>query len=101
MRNWIRLIAGLAAAAVMIWFLVRAGGFVLRLATTGGTVGTEPDPMFAEEMEMTTRPPELTGEAGETVPQDNSANWVIDVETPVDRTADELIREAEQQNAGS
>ena len=100
MRNWIKLIAGLAVIALMIWFLVRIGSFALRVAgTTDG--GAEPDPMFAEEMEIPTRPPELNGDQDDTVYQDNSANWVIDVQTPVEMTVEELIREAEQQAGNS
>lgn len=100
MRRLIKIIAALAA--IMLLALAISG--VVRLVTatanifvTDGGDG-EIDPMFAEEAEMTTRPPELASEEG-AVFQDNSANWTMSEETPVDMTAEELAREAGVQDA--
>ena len=57
---------------------------------------TTRDPQFAEPAENATRPPELD-ENGQPLDlgDDPSANWVYEAETPVDKTAAELSREAE------
>lgn len=95
MRGWMKLILALAAIAVLCWLVVRIGGFTLNVLSSSGDVG-ETDPMFAEEPESATMPPELKGLGGEGVSrfQDNSANWDNSVQTPVDQTADELARES-------
>lgn len=99
MRRYINLIAALAVIALLalaITGAVRLTTGVVRLISTDGG-STEPDPMFAEETELTTRPPELVSESG-TVFQDNSANWDTGVQTPVDKTAEELAREESAQD---
>jgi hypothetical protein len=86
-----------ALAAVLLLALAISG--VVRLvkatvgiiATDGGEIGA--DPMFAEDAELATRPPELSEENG-VLFQDNSANWDTSVQTPVDQTAAELGEEA-------
>jgi len=95
MRRLIKLIAALAAVLLLalavsgVVRLVTATANIL--ATDGGDA--QPDPMFAAEVENATRPPELIDEEG-VVFQDNSANWDVGEETPVDMTAEELAREA-------
>ena len=92
--RWVKLILGLAAIAVMVLFVLRVGKLTLNVLQNGSSAG-EPDPMFAGEPEPTvTIPPELTGEMDGRVYEDNSANWDVSVQTPVDRTAEELAEEA-------
>lgn len=89
MRWWIKLILGLVLLVLLVWLAVGIGRFtidVLRFGSSGG----ERDPMFAEEMETVTPPPELRPEDGVSRFQDNSSNWDTSVQTPVDQTADEL-----------
>ena len=93
MRNKIKLIAG----AVLIAVLIALGIIVVR-----GAIGfiqnadinaSAPDPMFAAPAETVTRPPI----AEETQPPHATLDdYVPDVETPVDKTADELGREAKR-----
>lgn len=96
MRGWIKAVALLLAIMLMLfvgWRMVR-GMATLLSGVQGGS--TEPDPMFAETPEpLPTRPPELDEE----VPQPSHPtldDYVPEVETPVDLTADELIRRAEE-----
>ena len=95
MRRFIKIFAALAVIALLalaITGVVRLiTGAVNLIVTDGGAA--EPDPMFAGEAELTTRPPELYDEQG-TVFTDNSAAWDVGEETPVDMTAEELAREA-------
>lgn len=65
------------------------------IATDGGEA--DADPMFAQDAELVTRPPELSEENG-VLFQDNSAKWNVGEETPVDMTAEELAREESSQN---
>ena len=93
MGKWIKLIAALAVIAVLAFlgYAVVRGTFDF-LSGADLNAG-EPDPMFAEEAEIPTRPPELDAE----VPQKEHAtldDYVPEVETPVDRTVEELIEEA-------
>lgn len=90
MRIWMKLILALAAIALLCWLVVRIGSFTLGVLGSDGA--GEKDPMFAEEAETATVPPELRDEQGQGVSrfQDNSANWDNSVQTPVDQTAAEL-----------
>ena len=98
MRIWIKAALALAAIAAMLWLIVRIGSFTLDiLAVDGGASGSH-DPQFAEPAE-TAEPFEVLTEEEETVVyKDNSANWDISVNTPVDQTADELAEEEKAQN---
>ena len=78
--------------ALLIFLVVRLFSGALRLGRDGG-VG-EPDPQFAEPAEQITRPPELTGGGESPFTDDPSAHWVQTEQTPVDKTAEELGREA-------
>ena len=98
MRLWIKLILGLLVLALLVWFMLRVGGMTLNFIRNAND-GGEPDPMFAEEPEYLTMPPELSAETGETF-EDNSANWDNSVQTPVDKTAAELEEEARNQSNG-
>ena len=93
MGKWIKLIAALIVIAVLAYlgYAVVQGTFDF-LSGADLNAG-EPDPMFAEEAEIPTRPPELDAE----VPQKEHAtldDYVPEVETPVDRTVEQLIEEA-------
>ena len=94
MRLWVKGIVGLLMVALQIWIGVRIGGFMISfLQADGGS--TVRDPMFAEEQERTTRPPELDKEeSGAGRFEDNSKNWTQENRTPVDMTAEELEKQA-------
>ena len=99
MRHWIRILGALLLIALLLWlgwYLVN--GIVGMLG--GVNLGvSEPDPMFASGAELPTRPPELDAE--EKAPQHSTLDdYVPEVETPVDKTIDQLIREA-QMNSDS
>ncbi len=100
MHKIIKIIAALAA--VLLLALAIAG--VVRLVTaTVNIISTDggetvADPMFAQEAELTTRPPELYEESGSAF-TDNSANWDLGEQNPVDMTAEELARISEGENA--
>lgn len=84
----------LVAAILAVSLAAQLFSGTLRLLRTDGGETTR-DPQFAEPAEQTTRPPELdeSGRAPE-LGDDPSANWVYEAETPVDKTAEELSREA-------
>lgn len=86
------LVAAVIVALLLILLLARLIGGALGVA--GGGAGGR-DPQFAEPAEAVTRPPELSGE-GDYLPvgDDPSANWDLGEQTPVDKTAEELSREA-------
>lgn len=99
MRVWIKLVFGLAAIVLMLALIVGMGRLALGVLRANDTedVGV-PDPMFAEEAVMPTKPPELSGaEMDGTEHEDNSANWDTSVQTPVDQNAEELAEEARSQ----
>ena len=91
-----------AVALVTLVLLVVAGIAAVRLLL--GAVGlihgrdeSTHDPMFADEVERFTRPPELAGDEGDYDSvdwlEDRSENWEEGEETPVDKTASELAVE--------
>ena len=93
MGKWIRLAAALAVIAVLAYL-----GYAVVHGTFGFLSGAdlnsgEPDPMFAEEPELPTRPPELDAEEAQRE-HPTLDDYVPEVETPVDKTAEELIEEA-------
>ncbi|MBR1822478.1 MAG: hypothetical protein IJ769_12780 [Clostridia bacterium] len=95
-------IALLAAVAVVLVLIVAFAGRLLLgalslLRADGGA--TERDPQFAEPAATVTRPPELSEEGEYRLQEDDpSSNWTVQEETPVDKTAAELSREAESGN---
>ncbi len=96
--RWTRYaVCGVALVAAILAVVLAAQLFsgTLRLLNTDGGPTTR-DPQFAEPAENATRPPELD-ENGRPVAMDEdpSTNWVYEAETPVDKTAEELSREAE------
>ena len=95
---WPKLVAGLIAIALLVLALVLMSrlflGALNLLRTDGGPV--QRDPQFAEPME-TVGPPSELQESGDAFLQedDPSSRWVEEIQTPVDKTADELARESE------
>ena len=94
---WVRVAVGVLAVALtalLIALAVRLLSGALNLAR-GGDVSTGTDPQFAEPAEQVTRPPELFGEGvAPDMADDPSRNWNLGEQTPVDKTAEELSREA-------
>ena len=86
-------LVGLVAAVLAVALAVQLLNGSLKLLRTGGP--SERDPQFAEEPTRETRPPELD-ENGQPLDlaEDPSLGWVYEEETPVDKTAEELSREA-------
>ena len=93
MGKWIRLAVVLAVIAVLAYlgYAVVQGTFDF-LSGADLNAG-EPDPMFAEEPELPTRPSELDAEEAQRE-HPTLDDYVPEVETPVDRTVEELIEEA-------
>ena len=92
--RWAVAIVALAATVLAAVLAVQLLSGSLRLLRSGGN--GEADPQFAEAAVRETRPPEMD-ESG-TPPdlgEDPSQGWVYENETPVDKTAEELSREAE------
>ena len=94
MRIWIKGLLAAAAIALLIWLLVGICGFTLDVlnAFNGDSGGR--DPMFAEEVSLIAETP-VPEQEEPTVYEDNSASWDTSVQTPVDKTAEELAGEAE------
>ena len=100
MRWWIKLLAALLMLALLLWL-----GWSLVNAVTGLLGGAElnagePDPMFAQEAAHPTRPPELDEEF---IPEKKPTldDYAPTEGAPVDKTADELIQEAQQKNSNT
>ena len=87
----VSVVVAVIALALIALLLSRLFSGVLRLARGGDGR----DPQFAEPVEGATRPPELYGEGeGPQLADDPSAGWDLGEQTPVDKTAEELSREA-------
>ena len=95
MRWWIKGIAALLVIALLLFVGWRLARGIESLIADMDLNAADSDPMFAEEAELPTRPPELDAE--EAQPDHPTLDdYVPEVETPVDVTADELIRRAEE-----
>lgn len=95
MRWWVKLLIGLVMVALMAWLgWGMINGFV-RLLNHAQTGDGEPDPMFAQEAELPTRPPELD-EEGAFEERPTLDDYAPVEGAPVDKTVEELIREAQQ-----
>ncbi len=93
MGKWIRLAVTLTVIAVLVYlgYAVVHGTFDF---LNGAELNSgEPDPMFAETAEVPTRPPELDAEEAQRE-HPTLDDYVPEVETPVDRTVEQLIEEA-------
>ncbi len=89
------IVAAVIVIALVAVFAVRLASGALNWTRVGGA--TDRDPQFAEPAESVTRPPELIGESGDPGAEgDPSEHWDLGEQTPVDKTAEELSREAAQ-----
>lgn len=93
MGKWIRIAVVLAVLAIIVWIAVGIGGGLISLLR-GAELEGERDPMFAEEAEMVTRPPELYAEETQK-PHKTLDDYIMEESAPVDKTARELIEEAQ------
>ena len=89
--------AVVAAAILAVLLTLLIGRLILgALSLTRPGASGAPDPQFAEPAETVTRPPEMAGEGQPPEREDDpSAGWEQVQLTPVDKTAEELGREAE------
>ena len=95
MRWWMKLIAALVAIALLLWLGWSMVGGFLKVFNGAALNDSEPDPMFAREAELPTCPPELDEE--QAAPDHPTLDdYVMEEGAPVDKTADELIREAQE-----
>lgn len=95
MRWWIKILAAAILVILLAWLGWSLVGNVVNVLKGADLSSGEPDPMFAQEMEIPTRPPELDEETA--VPKRPTLDdYVMEEGAPVDKTADELIREAQQ-----
>lgn len=98
MRWWMKMIAALAAIALLAFLGFQLISGMLGLLSGADLNASEPDPMFAEEILHPTRPAELDEEGA--VPRRPTLDDLPAPEgAPVDKTAEELIREALQRSA--
>lgn len=100
MRWWIKLLAAVIAIGLLLllgWSLVN--GITGMLSEAELNAG-ERDPMFAEEAVHPTRPAELDEEI---IPEKKPTldDYAPAEGAPVDKTVDELIREAQQKNSNT
>ena len=100
MRWWIKLLAALIIIALLLclgWSLVNG---ITRVLNGAQLNAGEKDPMFAEEVQHPTRPPELDEEI---IPEKKPTldDYAPMEGAPVDKTVDELIREAQQKNSNT
>lgn len=94
MRLWMKLLGAILVIALLLWLGWNMVSGIVGLIGGADLSASEPDPMFALEAEIPTRPPELDAE--EPAPQRPTLDdYVPEVETPVDKTTDQLIREAQ------
>ncbi len=93
MKWWIKLIASVAAVLLLLLLCIALVRGVTGILSHGESSAPEPDPMFEIPAETVTPPPGLYAE--ETQPPHKTLDdYVPEIETPVDKTASELIEEA-------
>ena len=94
MRKWLKVAVTVATLVLLVVAGIAACRLLLgAVGLIGGGDVTTRDPMFADDPERITRPPELTeGDAVEVL-EDRSGSWQTEEETPVDKTAAELAAE--------
>jgi len=93
MGKWIRVLIVVILAAAMVCIALNIGNALMGMLR-GAEFEGEWDPMFAEEAEMVTRPPELYAEETQK-PHKTLDDYVMEEGAPVDKTAQELIEEAQ------
>lgn len=95
---WLKIAVGLIAVALLVLALVLMSrlflGALNLLRTDGGAA--QPDPQFETPAETYAPPDALFEDPTAIVPDgDPSENWAEGEQTPVDKTAEELSREAQ------
>lgn len=92
--------AAVIVIVLLLWLGWNLAGSVTKLLSGAEINAGEPDPMFAEEAVLPTRPPELDEEI---VPEKKPTldDYAPTEGAPVDKTADELIREAQEKNSNT
>lgn len=93
MRWWLRFAAALIALGLLVWLGWSLVSGLIGILNGADMNYSEPDPMFAQEAQLPTRPPELDAEEA---PPDRPTldDYDMPEGAPVDKTADELIAEA-------
>lgn len=94
MGRWIRIVIALAMIAVLVLVGLSLANSLMSVLNGSDFSGGERDPMFAEEAEMVTRPPEIYPEETQK-PHKTLDDYVMEESAPVDKTAQELIEEAQ------
>ena len=94
MKKWFWMGAVLIAVLVLVIFALNLGNGLIGLIS-GADFEGERDPMFAEEAETVTRPPELYPEETQK-PHKTLDDYVMEESAPVDKTAQELAQEARE-----
>lgn len=93
MKRWIKLIAAAAVVLLLVLLCVSLVRGISDVLLRGEINAAEPDPMFETPAETVTPPPELYAEETQR-PHKTLDDYIPEVETPVDKTAAELIEEA-------
>ena len=94
MKWWIRLFSAIAAVILLILLCILLVRGVSDMLLRGEINAAEPDPMFETPAETVSPPPELYAEETQR-PHKTLDDYIPEVETPVDKTAAELIEEAQ------
>lgn len=94
MKQSFRLIAAVAAILLLALLCVALVRGVSDVLQRGEINAAEPDPMFETPAETVTRPPDLYPEETQP-PRQTLDDYIPKIETPVDKTAAELIAEAQ------
>ena len=92
MKKWFWIGAVLIALVLLATVALNLGSGLVGLIS-GADFAGERDPMFAEEAEMVTRPPEIYPEETQK-PHKTLDDFVMEESAPVDKTAQELAQEA-------
>ena len=95
MLRWLKLIVVLVVLLALVWIALNLGNALLGLIS-GADLGGDRDPMFAQETMSATSPPEIYPEETQK-PHKTLDDYVPEEETPVDKTARELIPEAQSE----
>ena len=94
MKWWIKLIAAVAAILLLILLCVSLVRGVSGVLSRGELNASESDPMFETPVETVAPPPGLYAEETQR-PHKTLDDYIPEIETPVDKTAAELIAEAQ------
>ena len=93
MKHSFRLIAAVIAILLLVLLCIALVRGVSNVLQRGEINTSEPDPMFETPAEIVTRPPDLYPEETQP-PRKTLDDYIPEIETPVDKTAADLIAEA-------